>query len=228
MKKILVSILLLLQIAAFGQESKWHDRLSVKSAYAFSVTQQGRSPFSSTRDARRGISSILLNVQYSYPVSTKISVTGGIQACEKGFVREETVISKNAYYISTTYEYGLNYAELPVGISYQYKKTAFLFGLVTSYLYEGSYRLKQHEIEYDNSGKEIYNGTSYYATPTLDGMYSQWDFGVLGGISRTVYKGINIELTAQKQMINASRKFTNNEDIRYSLTLALGVRYTFL
>ncbi len=224
----MLSILLVSPIITFSQDVKWYQRLSFKSAYTFSITQAERSPFSSTRDARRGTSSILFNLQYSIPLTAKLSVTTGIQLCEKGFTRSEAVFVKNAYYKSITYEHSLSYLETPICAAYHYKKLEFIFGLVPGYLLESNYRLFQDETTYNRAGKETYSDISYYATPVIDGMHNRWDLGILAGISGNIYKGINLELTVQKQMFNVSKMFINNEDIRYSLTLAAGIRYKFL
>ncbi len=228
-KKLLLLFLLIQQQIVAQPKNEWTNRFSVKLAYSFSITQYGPSPFSSTRPARRGISSALLNIQYEQPITPKWKAAIGVQLAEKGMKLHYTLVIPGVFEQYDRYERRLHYIETPLTVAYNTKRFKLIAGMAASYLYSHDLRYQEKIITYDQTSgvvKEI--DESEFAIEDLADNYHKWDVGGIIGMSYQLMNSLDIEVQAQKQFIQANNLFPNSKDIAYSLTLSLGLRYRFL
>jgi hypothetical protein len=228
--KILICVLLINQQKILAQhEVGFKDRISLKLAYSFSITQFGPSPFSSTRPFRRGISSALLNAQYEQPINKNFTASIGLQLAEKGMQQDYTLIIPGIYEQYDNYERRLHYVEMPLTGSYCLKRIKFTLGIALSYLYSHDLRYREHIIKYDrNTGLIKEDDFSEIAIKGLENNYKKWDLGGIIGVSYRLINDLDIEAQAQKQLIYANNIYPNSKDVAYSLTLSVGLRYRFL
>jgi hypothetical protein len=170
----------------------------------------------------------LFNLQYVHSLSENTQLSLGLQSAERGF--KHVFIFQNQFDSTySTYEHRLQYLELPITFIYHYKKWGIIIGATPSYLYHSD-----HRTYYDLSRYYNPNGTlssyhvGYMATKHSVNRFNRWDLGGIIGLSRNIYRGIEIEFLAQKQFIFADAIFPNSRDIAYFITLSAGLRYHFL
>jgi len=201
------------------------DRISFKTGYSFSITQAGQSPFSETRRwYDRSINSVFFNLQYAQPIK-KGELSIGLQIVEKGFKTSFKSLPDPIFEYELAYQYRLYYVEMPVNYVYYFNKNSLILGIVTSFLYDDSYRFREIDVLKLNNKTTIYESNYASQYPYFD-RFKQWDFGINIGLSRKLTNSIDLECTLQKHLINVDT--WNHKDLAYNLCVLIGFRYCFL
>jgi hypothetical protein len=201
------------------------DRLSVKSGLSYSLTQVEFSPFSELRRwYDRGVLSPFLNFQYSYPTKNQNEFTVGFQMIQKGFKAYLHFDNKKNFEFTQSYEYLLNYIELPICFKYNGDKYKLITGCFFSYLYDDTYRFSETQI-LKNRSPLVYNEIKFAGQYPHPERFRELDFGINLGITRSLTSNIDLELTYQRGIIKVDKR--NTLDLAYNMTICLGVRYAF-
>lgn len=201
------------------------DRLSIKSGLSYSLTQLELSPFSELRRwYDRGILSPFLNLQYTHSTKNKNEFTVGFQIIQKGFKAYLHFDNKKDFEFTQSYEYLLNYIELPICFKYHGEKYNLITGCFFSYLYDDTYRFSETQV-LKNRSPLVYNEIRFAGQYPHPERFRELDFGINLGVTRSLTSNIDIEFTYQRGLIKVDKR--NTLDLAYNMTLCLGLRYKF-
>lgn len=220
-----VLIIIGLTIGNFSYGGKIPDRILIKTGASYSLTQLDISPFSEFRRwYDRGIGSPFLCIEYAQPIKTN-ELTFGIQIIQKGFKTNLKPPSSPSFEYEQSYQYLLDYIEMPINYRHHYDKYSLSLGIIASYLYDDTYRFSESQI-LKNLNPPKYNNISFASQYPHPERYREWDFGINLGVSRKLTNSLDLEFTYQKHLIRVDKRVT--ADLAYNVCFLIGFRYRFL
>jgi len=195
-----------------------------------SVSTQAYSNINITRTVQghHNIVSAYSKVAYEISVKPNWFIQFGCQHVEKGYKYEGRNIGNAKTNYNLTYEYRLNYIEIPLIFTYRRNKIGYNFGVSGSYMYRANYRYFDESFVQSNGVKSVYR-SSYFGEYPFE-RYQKWDIGLLVGLNYKLSKKLIIDLVVTKHMIRTD--FVGPQigynDIMYQQVYMLGLNYFLL
>lgn len=224
LQKSVLLTLLFLTIRNIGNTTNIPKIFAIKIGVSHSLTQLGLSPASELRRwYDRGILSPYIYVEYAQPIG-KNELLLGLQIIQKGFKTNLKSPSSLTFEYEESYEYLLNYIELPISYKFNFNSYSITTGGYISYLYDDTYSynntslVKSTPYDYDMSFH-----SSQFDYPER---YQSWDGGISLGISKKITPDLTVDFTYQKGLVKVENWVS--VDLAYNISFLLGLKYKFL
>lgn len=204
------------------------NQFSLDLGGTISTQAYNRVKIRKTVQGHHNILSGYVRLTYERKLKKNMGVSIGIQHIEKGYKYSGINIGTPTKNYDLTYEYRLNYVEVPLCFAYKLNRFGFTTGTIVSYLYAANYR-------YNDVTRVTQNGiTSVYATSYSDkypnDRYRKWDIGVLLGVSYKLNKYLDVECSLSKHFTRTDKVASQYRynDIMYNQVYMLGLKYKFV
>ena len=217
-----ILFILLFNTFCFGQlKSK---PFVIKLGLSHATQQWGYSPFDHIRPIYKSIQSGFAFIGYKIIRKDKLDITAGIQYSEKGFRVNYFFEDQGIYKHELTYQYLLQYLEVPIIYTYHQQRFSYTTGIIFSYLLDDVYSVQdkvtltntytnittQQQITYETSFNKLYNRINKY------------DVGIVIGTTYKITENLGIDFTLQKHFLNIDN--WKQRDLVYNLVFLLGLK----
>jgi len=217
MRKWFFIVVMLDCLNGFSQPFK---NLSFRVGYSQSAQMKEATSIQNITYWRNNIHSAYFGLEYAGAFSKKWGYSIGVQMCEKGYkTKYQNIAANGAITFDVSYQFTLNYIDIPINTYFGGKKYQFKIGVIPSFLVGNNFRFVQTE-------KTPYTYMSYkYATTNPD-RFKKFDFGLNLGLVKKVNQHFDIEFNAQRHFIKPDK--WGKAEINYHQTFLLGIKYYFV